>query len=184
MGFLEQPVYSRPTKLPDNLVEKYLDAICKIVYEAFSPIREHEVEEIAKHIQQHLDSGNGYEIARGLERKYLIDPDSHVVECLDNVRWEKRILIEEAVKYWVAQEHIEPKFKLGDTVEIYYNKSFYKGTIVNIYADIANYTVNVPELGHMDLNNINDIKATGTIGVLLPFEEVRDAKEKETRTNN
>lgn len=166
----------RPTKIPESMEPKAIKKIAAILSEWNSEFSEKDLEELSKALfKKSLDFySNGYELAKFLDDEFYITPNSSLVEALDDIGYILNRVLDEAVEDWVRQDHIEPKFKVGDTVtiEIKFGKdkgTYNDGKIYDIDHTKAKYSINVPSLGHKDPN---DKTTYGTLGIVLPFEEV------------
>ena len=88
--------------------------------------------------------GDGYKLARFLEREFYWSADSALVEILDDVPHERIKLHTDAVLEWVKANDIKPTLELGTRVKFKRNGwEDVQGVIVGFYPETAQYTVAV-----------------------------------------
>jgi len=108
--------------------------------------REHVISQLIEAMNP-MAYGDGYAIARNLERFSMWDPDTQLVEVLDGDHVGEAL--REAVAEWVEANQIKPKLEIG--AEVTFQKSKLDkgrsepGTIVAIHADTAQYVVQTEE---------------------------------------
>lgn len=129
------------------------------------------IEDTSNHLKKifspkDLQFANGYEIARELESSWGLDPDTELVNTLDQFSHYIYTVISEAEKKWVIDCNIKPSLPKGKEVVVEYKGKKYTGTILSIYSDKAEYVINVPELGHVGEGEI------GTQGLVYHFENL------------
>lgn len=111
-------------------------------------------------------SGDGYEIAKNLERNHGWSPDARMVEILDGAssyQWEA---YERGVKEWVAATGVKPKLEVGATVSVLLlDQAVVTGEVVGITLEVATYTLFIEALGHVRSGH-------GTHGIIKHFEDV------------
>lgn len=161
----------RPTKLSEDMVLKVVKQLAELLYSWAPEWSDDELIETAQYLYKQIDY-SGYELAKKLEDKFLINPNSQLVELLEDIPYIKREALDEQVKAWVAQEHIEPKHKVGAEVKV--NVKYpsniageYVGIIRNIEHSTAKYIIGVPALGDVAPGSGN-----GTTGRYFNFEDV------------
>lgn len=168
--FPDMPPAPRPTELTEEIKPRVIKAINQLLAGwqngALSD------ESVGKYIyKKHLFTWSGFEIAKDLDDKFGVVPDTQLCDLLDDIPSIRREFIDKLVVHWVAQEHIEPKHVIGDTVTVTIQSSnqgggTYTGTIYDISREKALYTVNIPALGHVARGEI------GTQGRVFNFEDV------------
>lgn len=80
---------------------------------------------------------NGYEIAKEVERYSSVQPDSTLVELLDNASYHLDRAHEEAVRQWVKHHNLKLSREVGDRVSTPWGE----GKITELRPDIAQYIV-------------------------------------------
>lgn len=110
-----------------------------------------------------LVNSDGYEISRSLERHCGYHPDSQLVEEADSFCWIVREIVDNAVKKWVADCQITPKFSVGNIVKFKSdNINQTNGVIKRIDFDKAEYIISL--ISEKD----------GSRGYVINFEDVED----------
>lgn len=110
-----------------------------------------------------LVNSDGYEISRSFERHRGYRPDSQLVEEADSFCWIVREIVDNAVKKWVVDCQITPKFSVGDIVKFKPdNVSEVDGIIKGIDINEARYTISPIS----EKNN--------TRGYVINFEDVEE----------
>lgn len=108
---------------------------------------------------------DGYQLAKILDRKGY-DPDSRLVEILENAYSLLQDAHTRAVKEWVKGWNVQVPWQVGQTVQIKHKGKTVDGEVVAIRADEATCTVLCPSLGHVR-------KGLGTNGLIINSEDVR-----------
>jgi len=157
---------TRPNKHDDDIITAVAMAIAKRLNHGGSGNEDDMAEGIAEAIKDN-PGADGYELARKLDDNGWIEVDFSMCEELDGVFGEMMGIVREKTKEWVGANGIKPKNNLGDLVEITQGGRQYNGEIIQIYADQAEYVVNVPDLGH-----IKD--GLGTHGCIIKFEDMHE----------
>ena len=89
------------------------------------------------------DDDDGYKLAKHLESEVGIEPDTNLVEILDNIGYTKKYLELDMYKQWVTENFLEiPSDVIGKFVK---SKSRYhtrEGYINNIYNNTYQVTIN------------------------------------------
>lgn len=109
---------------------------------------------------------DGYKLARELE-SYGIDPDSDLVEVLDDVSHHLDDAHSEEVERWVKFMNIRPERKEGDVVSWTSGRGVLTGTIRTIMEERAYYVIAPPE----------DPKFQNGGGYMVNYEDVRDPEQ-------
>ena len=168
------------SKSPDKITDDYREYSIDLI---FGTIKEwsgftDDDRDIAEYLlDNYLHEHNGYEIARKLEYKFSISPDSSLVEILDGIYTLRYEIMRVMERDWVKKEQLSPKYKVGDAVKYIFQKkhmngdSPYLGEIINIDDTLFKYTVNFPDLGHVPRGQL------GTQGIVLNCEEVEGQNE-------
>ena len=122
---------------------------------------------------------DGFEAAKTLSDSYYYEADSELVDILEHASSKFRNHLRNEIKEWVAQNHIKPKYKVGDKVTVsaktLRSDKDMKGEVINVYADTAEYTICIPELGHTKGDGV------GIKGRVLKFEDLHDLKTEEVK---
>ena len=104
-------------------------------------------------------SRNGYELARYMDDRFSISPDSELVEILDSADSFVWVAHREAVKAWVAEVGFTPKHKVGERVHCDHGI----GPIHSIDHAHASYII--------------DVDGRGNGGYVISAEDVMPAEE-------
>lgn len=161
-----------------NRPNEHDDAVCQIAAEKIWPRvkqwlgddardDEAEIKALARAVR---GEGDGYKIARGLERDGW-DPNAELVDILDNAGAAKYRACDELTKKWVAENEIKPAFAVGAQVkfkENRFSKTSQTGEVTKIEEDRAMYWIFCAELGHVR-------EGCGTHATILPYEHVEAA---------
>lgn len=126
------------------------------------------IEELRDKFDLYELQDDGYEICKKLESKLMFSPDQELVEIMGQANWHIRASLKESIKKWVDDCWIKPKFKIGDKMEITYNRKKYQAEIKEVRESEAQYLFNIPEV----------MKETS--GVCVDFEEVEPDFFKKT----
>lgn len=110
----------------------------------------------------------GYELAKKMERSWAVDVDTELVNILDGFSNIVHMACREAERNWVKDCWITPKHSIGDVVKTKVRGKEYEGTIVSIYNDLAEYVINILELGHVKAGEM------GTQGTVKHFEDIEE----------
>ncbi len=116
---------------------------------------------------------DGYSIAKHLERGRNWDADAELVEAVEGAYFIKHALYDAAVQDWVVANAIKPKLPVRKSVKVKNrasNDEVVDGVISSIDEKRGTYTVFVESMGHVR-------PCSGTIGIVLPFEEVESQNE-------
>lgn len=108
------PVFEeRPRTLTEGMKRAVAERVAKECAEWAEDDADGWVEPLMRVIRRH---GDGYALARDLERSCGVDPDARLVEILDGVQWEARSEIEAAEKAWAARVNPQPPLPIGARV--------------------------------------------------------------------
>lgn len=105
-------------------------------------------------------NNNGYELCRTMENDYLYSPNLELVEIMDDASRHITFALNDAIKKWVVDCWIKPKFEVGHKMKMVYEKEECDAEIIRVDADFARYLVNVPS------------RMKDTSGVYKNFEDV------------
>lgn len=89
----------------------------------------------------HAFDDDAYRFARNLEQRRGWAPDAELVDILDGSSAAARQVHDQIVKDWVAQNHIDCPFALGDRVEAKRFSGLETGTVERINAAMAQIVV-------------------------------------------
>jgi hypothetical protein len=133
--------------------------------------------EIEGHVKQVIEKNihnlDGYELAKEMEDRFYYEPDSDLVEIMDNAHCAVLDAHDRIVEKWIVENSIKPRFAIGARVSFKRNqgdKLLYNGEIVHINEKQGKYTVFCEDLGHVR-------SGCGTHGVVLPFEAVEQESQ-------
>lgn len=178
----------RPSERDDDIFEKAIDLLMPSVWDWVTASsgqenypneeREYTREELKKAIGRNSYTKDGYQLARSLEYS-MWEPDSELVDILDSYSVFLDRAHREAVKLWVIDNQIIPQKKIGDTVFVKVRGVEYSGRILEIDTTTAQYTINIPALGHVEYIFENETatrvdNGSGTLGTIKPVEEIDD----------
>lgn len=158
----------RPTVRDKDIIKLVSLEIAKQIYKGVvAGDMEEAGEDIAKVLLRHpLD--DGYQLAKRLEDEcgwFRVDFD--IAETLDSAGGMLLSKVREATKVWVERNAIKPKRKVGDIVGIVQRGINYSGEIVRVDEEQADYTVMVPECGHVR-------EGLGTHGFVVHYEDIHE----------
>ncbi len=112
----------RPTRYMPEVIEKSAQAAASEIIEQLDDTT---CLASAEQLKSHLIEfshywGDGYELARELESNYgyLYSPNSHFVDCFNNLDSYRYQMLSEALKIWVKYRELSPDFKVGDMVKV------------------------------------------------------------------
>lgn len=111
---------------------------------------------------------DGYELAKTMEKDWGLEVDTELVNVLDGFSNIIHMACSAAERKWVKDCWITPKHVIGDIVTTKVKGKEYQGTIVEIHNDLAEYVINIPELGHVKKGEM------GTQGTVKHFEEIEE----------
>lgn len=173
----DERVEPRPTSHDDSVLEQAASVLVE-QYNGWleeggdEPDDEREIIEILKKVLADSYNFDGYKICRDLERHYHIDPDSQLVEIMDDVGFLISSAEQTAVQNWVKRFGIQPRFKVGDKVSVGHPiKGKHLGEITKVDEKEAKYTIYVEAIGHVR-------EGSGTHGWIKNFEEVENANKE------
>lgn len=151
----------RPTVRDKDIIESVAREIAELMNGKDA------TQDIAKVLTHHpLD--DGYHLAKRLEDECgWFRVDFNTAEMLDSAGGMLLSKVMEATKVWVERNAIKPKRKVGDLVEIVQRGIKYSGEIVRVDEEQANYTVMVPECGHVR-------EGLGTHGFVIRYEDIHE----------
>ena len=112
-----------------------------------------------------LFHGDGYKIARSLEKNMYFESDRELVDEMDVIPNKFSECLRENVENWVKDCEITPKYSIGDEVSVWVKNVNYIGEISKIYERTAEYSIFIEELGHVR-------EGVGTTGTIKKFEEI------------
>jgi hypothetical protein len=179
---------SRPRESDDAIFEQAIDLLMPSVWDwvtassgqANYPNEEREGvrAELKKCIGHNSYTKDGYQLARSLEYS-MWEPDSELVDILDSYTIFIDRAHREAVKLWVVDNQIIPQKNIGDAVLVKVRGVEYDGFILSVDTTTAQYTINIPALGHIEHTFDNGVATrvgseTGTFGTIKPVEEIDD----------
>lgn len=181
----------RPSERDEAVLDTAIEMIMPSVWDWITALDHYESDEregvrldLKKAIGRSYISFDGYQIARNLEQSALWEPDSELVDVLDAFIRFVHQAHRDAVKLWVSENAIIPQHRVGDSVLVKVRGVEHEGLITRVDEETAQYSVNIPALGHVphiltkDENGNavveKESSATGTLGIILPVEEVDD----------
>lgn len=180
---------SRPTEHDKDVFEGAIDMLLPSVLEWEIVTSEQDMcsdderktirDELIKGIRSSNDK-DGYALARSLERSVMWSPDAALVDILDYFGSFLARVHREKVKSWVIKNNIIPQKSIGDSVRVKVRGGEYDGFVLSVDKTTAQYTINVPALGHFKYtfsNGVaikNDGRFSGTQGIIKPVEEIDD----------
>lgn len=164
MRLFPEMANQRPKSLNDSIKPKVLNKIADLVGDWHESLRDKEVCEYI--YDYHMSTHNGFEIAKALDDKFYINPDSSLVELLDEIWYIGYEAIETLQKEWISVEQIDPLHSVGDQVKVNQKNNIYSGTITRIDFLVGKYTINIPDLGHVPQGQM------GTQGIILNWEDI------------
>jgi hypothetical protein len=126
-----------------QIVEKILPQVTEWLGESESKTEDSPQKDMLEMLR--LDhAGDGYTLAKWLERNCGWSADSALVEILDDVPHERIKLHTDAVMDWVKANDVKPTLELGTRVTFQLNGwKEVQGVIVGLYPETAQYTVAV-----------------------------------------
>lgn len=138
--------------------------------------------ELIKAIKSSTRGFDGYDLAKTIERQSMWEPDAELVDILDSYSRFLNQAHRDAVKAWVIESGIIPQKMVGDDVIVSVIRQEYNGTIVSVDLETAQYSINIPDLGHIkcdfttdgDGKKIVNRTGSGTFGIIKPVEEIDD----------
>jgi hypothetical protein len=101
-------------------------------------------EEILEQVTEALDLsyGDGYDMAKNLDRDHGWEGSEELVELCGSLLYRRRTECISAVRKWVAEARIAPKFAAGDLVKVKeYGNKWVDGTICEVSPEVAQYVV-------------------------------------------
>lgn len=116
---------------------------------------------------QGIKMSDGYELAKELDRDCGYDVNTELVNILDGFSHKLYMECQKFEKKWVIDCNITPKHSIGDKVHISRKGKIYEGEISAINNEVAEYTICVPELGHVR-------EGVGTHGAIEHFENIEE----------
>lgn len=120
---------------------------------------------IEKQIMEVIHLGDGYAMARELERRHHWEEDRYLVDLMDEGESFLSSAHKEILGQWIKCYGIYPSRKIGETVgTTNWKRKGQVGEITKIYEDRAEYGVRYPDQAL-------------TSHQLIPYEEVIDAPE-------
>ena len=180
---------SRPTEHDKDVFEGAIDMLLPSVLEWEIVTSEQDMcsdderktirDELIKGIRSSNDK-DGYALARSLERSVMWSPDAALVDILDYFGSFLARVHREKVKSWVIKSNIIPQKSIGDSVRVKVRGGEYDGFVLSVDKTTAQYTINIPALGHFKYtfsNGVaikNDGRFSGTQGIIKPVEEIDD----------
>lgn len=138
------------------------------------------IKDLVKAVDTRLYYFDGYRFAKILEN-YGWEPDTSLVNVLDSYKGFLTQAHKDAVRLWVVENNIIPQKDVGDDVIISALGCKYSGKIVFVDIETAQYSVNIPGLGHaehdfmiIDGKKVAKNKTTGVISLTMFVEETDD----------
>lgn len=111
---------SRPTRLTDEMRLAAALETAKDLQRDCHDFRGEDINELAKQIasEAHHEHMDGYELAKRLDDHCYWQPDTMMVEALDNWSSNARRELDRAQKAWREATNPQPAFKVGDRVKL------------------------------------------------------------------
>lgn len=110
---------------------------------------------------------DGYSLTKRLECTAGIEGDSEIVEMMDDLLWQLRDALNQAVKDWVKTNNLEPPAGIGDRVLCQLGGlGHIEGEVTDIKEDTAHIIVYSQSAGHVK-------KGAGTNGWVIPYERAQ-----------
>lgn len=173
---LKVPPPKRPTKKDGVVIDEASEIVCNDVMQWLENNNDHSKrEEVIDQLKEVLknDFGcyDGYDLAKSLDDYHAYCPDADLVDRLDKTCYIISEAHAKAVKKWIRDYDIRPKFKIGDKVKFVFEMRTYEGEIYKI-DDGGKYMIFCEKLGHVK-------KGVGTNGIVLEWEVVEQRNQVE-----
>lgn len=129
----------RPTKITSQQEERlFIDLAKEIIENRYSDSSE---ETIIEDLKQLCWNDSGFSRAKDLERSgsgsYEFDGD--FIDWLDGMDWKRRDILEENIKLWVKAHNPQPKFVIGDRLNVIEMLNYEKKRGAVVYVTGINY---------------------------------------------
>jgi hypothetical protein len=164
----------RPKESDPEVLDETVKAILpRVIQWLGTDYRPEEDAEIADQLRGAIEyCWGGYDIARRLDEHYHWTCDAELVEILEDVSSARRDAQRKFEARWVKATGITPKFSVGDAVRGKTRGEEYSGFVARVDLLQGTYLVRVPSLGHITAEEARNSRTGGTLGVVLPWEEV------------
>lgn len=106
-----------------------------------------EVDELMDTLEFDIDHGDGYDMARKLERLGY-RPDARLVDILEMASFDVEAVFQHKEKEWVQATGVKPKLAVGQPITHQTPTEQHMAFIADIRYDTGHYLVSVPALGH------------------------------------
>jgi hypothetical protein len=135
----------RPLLFDEEILTEVADRLVNPVMtsSSFDPSEEHAVRAALREVLQDaadFDDLDGFQLAKALEG-FAWRPHARMVEDLDMATPFLHRAHEEAVKRWVEEEKIEPRFGIGDEVVVELDGAARPAAVREVLRDTAQYCV-------------------------------------------
>lgn len=162
----------RPTKteiltaLADRYAPKF-DALCGVTPEEAH--RYNTKDDLLKAMSGG-DGSTAYTVTRVLETHCNWDCDDDIYDLVDEMLGHKYTIEVELLSQWVKDNNLTLQREIGMNVSFPHNGKTYTGQIARLHPETYQYTVSIPELGHMSWNSPRG--TMGVMGLIVPAELV------------
>lgn len=163
----------RPSRMDDDVLKEAAIPLGKQVFEWSE-------EDEADQLQGYIDDIytalketydlDGYKLSKYLEDRNHYSSDYALVNILNSASYCVLTALNIRIKKWIDDWGIKPELAVGTRVKFMdpRSKKTVIGTITKIYENNGTYSVNCPELGHI---NPEHKGITGTLGAIIPWED-------------
>jgi len=167
----ERPKY-HDKRIPEMVAEKLLPKVLEYLRQNSGA----DEEDVRKDLRDALRHGDddGFTLCYNLKRDCHWDPDSELVEIMDEAGYFRNKSHDELVQQWVAEEKIVLSLPVGATVRVTTRRKFrqpeeeFDGVVTTLLPETARYVIRIPALGHVE----EGIGKTGTTGQYFDKEDV------------
>jgi hypothetical protein len=175
---LEGAAPPRPTRYDPRVISAAIDKLAPNVLD-WADDPSVELEDVTSDLTKAMKSvpfrDDGYTIAKAMEDQCGYSPDAQLVEILDRAGWEMYDAHKALEREWVTDWDIKLKHAVGDAVKFEMNRQAYEGVICETDPALAEYTVSVPDEGHIGhLPKPDRPGMGGTTGYVVKAEWVKD----------
>lgn len=184
-------ISKRPSERTPEIMEAAVDMLMPTVWDwviesssagsCSSDEREMVRLKLIKAVKNSTRDFDGYDLAKTIEQQFMWDVDASLVEILDSYSHLLYKAHRNAVKAWVIENNIIPQRDVGDDIMVIVFQVGYHGRIVHVDTETAQYSVNIPALGHAEHEfstiggkKVAKSKGNGSLSVIKPVEEIDD----------
>lgn len=115
---------------------------------------------------------DGFDTAKSLSDSGW-ECDSELVDIFEETSWKAYRHHDAVVEQWVTRNEVKPELGVGGKVSFRDGNKEREGEVVEVRANLAQYTVFCEAMGHTHKDAPTPKSGMRRSGVILPFEEVK-----------